>query len=138
MPGEAFKQRSAQRTLRQVASAMTSGSLGSATTWSNAITKSLPSVSWIAIERSGVNLQCRPIDVGAKRDAIFGHFGALGQAEDLKSAAVGQDRPRPPHELVQAAESGDRLFAGAQSQMVGVGQHDLGTRLAQADRCRPP
>ena len=49
----------------------------------------------------------------------------LGQAEHLEPAAVGQDRPLPTREAVQAAERGHRLVPGAQMQVVGVAEHDL-------------
>ena len=49
----------------------------------------------------------------------------MGQAEELKAAAVGQDRAVPAHEAVQPAERGDDLFAGPQREMIGVAQHHL-------------
>ena len=54
-----------------------------------------------------------------------------GQAEELEAAAVGQDRPVPAHEAVQAAQVADHLLAGPQGQVIGVGQHHLGPGLAE-------
>ena len=45
---------------------------------------------------------------------------ALGQAEDLKAAAVGEDRPVPAHERVQAAERRDSLLARPQREVIRV------------------
>jgi hypothetical protein len=48
------------------------------------------------------------------------------QAEDLKSAAVRQDRMIPVHEAVQTAQMFYQAMPGPQIQMVGIGQDDLG------------
>jgi len=59
------------------------------------------------------------------------------EAEDLKAAAVREDRSRPPDEPVQTAAAGDQLVTGPQEQMVGVAQDDLGIHLLQvAMQCR--
>ena len=62
-----------------------------------------------------------------KGHAFFGDLAQLGQAEHLEPAAVRQDGAIPLGELVQAAHLGHQLITGAQMQMVGVAQHDLGT-----------
>ena len=49
-----------------------------------------------------------------------------GEAEHLIAAAVGQDRPRPADEAVQAAAPRDEIVAGPQIQVIGVAQQDLG------------
>ena len=64
-----------------------------------------------------------------KTAACFGDLRAVRQAEDLKAAAVGQNRAVPAHELVQSAQSADQLVAGPQGQMVGVAEHHLGAGL---------
>ena len=48
----------------------------------------------------------------------------LGEAEDLEAAAVGEDRPVPVHEAVQAAQLGDQLVAGPQGEVIGVAEDD--------------
>ena len=62
------------------------------------------------------------VDVRAKDGLLFRHLDKMGQAEQLKSAAVGQDRSVPAHEAMQAAEGGHRLFAGPQGKMIGVAE----------------
>ena len=54
-----------------------------------------------------------------------------GQAEDLVAAAVGQERPVPAHEAVQAAEGGHEVVARAQHEVVGVGEEDRRPDLPQ-------
>ena len=68
----------------------------------------------------------RAVDVGLKRHAILVELSELGERHDLKAAGIGQDRPRPIHELMQAAERRDPLRAWPQHQMIGVGEHDIG------------
>ena len=63
---------------------------------------------------------------------MLGHLGALGEAEDLEAAAVGENRPRPLHELVQAAKLGDDFITRAKQQVIGIGQ----TRSARRFRAR--
>ena len=52
------------------------------------------------------------------------------QRHDLEAAGIGEDRVRPVHEAVQAAERGDALGAGPQHQVIGVAEHDLGAGRA--------
>ena len=66
-----------------------------------------------------------------KRTPCSSTIDALGQAEELKAAAVGENRPVPAHERVQAAERRDDLLAGPQRQMIRVGQNHLRAGLAQ-------
>ncbi len=42
----------------------------------------------------------------------------------MKAAGIGEDRTLPGHEAVQAAELGDALVAGAQVEVVGIGQDE--------------
>lgn len=50
---------------------------------------------------------------------------AVPHREDLKAAGVGDDRPLPAHEGVQAAEALDHLRAGIEHQVEGVAEHHL-------------
>ena len=59
------------------------------------------------------------------------------QRHHLEAAGIGQDRQRPVHERVQAAERGDALGARPQHQMVGVAEHDLGAGCRTASGIRP-
>ena len=62
----------------------------------------------------------------AKLHAVVAELADLRQAEDLESTGVGEDRARPAHEVVQATEVAHHVGAGAQEQMVGVAENDLG------------
>ena len=121
----ASRHRRAQRTVRSAASRTTSRSLGSPTTWSSTIATSLPKALLDGhgpLRRDGHQ---PAVDVRAEDGLLFGHFDAMGEAEQLEAAAIGQDRPVPAHEAVQPAQRGDDLFAGPQREMVGVAQDHL-------------
>ena len=60
------------------------------------------------------------IQVRMEQHAFVGHLAKRVQAEDLKAAGVRQDRPRPIHELVQAAQPLDPFMAGPQKKMIGI------------------
>ena len=86
------------------------------------------------------------VEVGAKEHALLGYVEhlalvvraaaldlvghrAVAQREDLKAARVGDDRPPPAHELVQAAHLGDVLAAGADEQVEGVAEDHVVAQL---------
>ena len=71
------------------------------------------------------------IDVRAEYDAAFVDLTQRSQRHHLKAAGIGQDRISPPGEAMQATERGDALGAGAQHQMIGVAEHDVGAGVAQ-------
>ncbi len=68
------------------------------------------------------------VDMRLEGDARFGNAAELGQRHDLIAAGIGEDRPVPMHEAMQAAEPGDALGARPQHQMIGVGEEDVGAR----------
>ena len=72
------------------------------------------------------------VDRRLEADALLAELAELGQREDLEAAAVGDQRPLPAHELVQAAELGHQLLAGVQ-QTVAV--HVIGQEQGLAE-CR--
>ena len=84
----------------------------------------------MAMARSGDSSSRRAVDVRAKDGRLLGDFRVLGQAEELKAAAVGEDRAVPAHEAVQAAQIADHVFARPQRQMIGVAQDHLRTGRA--------
>ncbi len=56
------------------------------------------------------------------------------QAEHLKTARIGEYRPVPAHEAMQAAMRRDHLQPRAQPQVEGIAQHDLCADLVQLER----
>ena len=66
------------------------------------------------------------VDVALEDHALLVELPQAGQRHHLKAAAVGQDRARPGHEGVQAAQPRDPLGARAQHQVIGVGEDHLG------------
>ena len=65
-----------------------------------------------------------PVDVTLELDALVIHAAEPVEREDLKPARVGEQRAVPRHESVQPAELCDHVLAGANVQVVGVGEHD--------------
>ena len=66
--------------------------------------------------------------------ALLLDFAQAGQREHLESAGIGEDRLIPAHELVQPARLFDEVFAGADMQVIRVGEDDLRTDLVQFAR----
>ena len=92
---------------------------------------SLPSASWTSMVDSGVNIVRIAVQVRAEQHAFFGDLAQRVETENLESARIGEDRPGPVHELVQAAELADGLVAGPEEQMIGIAQDDLGVQIVQ-------
>ena len=72
------------------------------------------------------------VHVAAKLGALFGHNAGVGQGKNLKAAGIREHGPVPTHETVDAAELLKHLGSGAEEEVVGVGQQDLGADLAEA------
>ncbi len=92
---------------------------------------STPSRRWSPTTDSRREAQAGAVEVAAEGDAVVVDRAQRGEAEDLEAAAVGEQRPRPADEPVQAAEAGDRLDAGPHRQVVEVAQQDLRARLLE-------
>jgi len=70
-------------------------------------------------------------------DALLRQLAQLRQRHHLEAAAVGEDRPRPVHEGVQAAERGDALSPRPEHQVVRVAEHDLRAGTGHRLRSEP-
>ncbi len=81
--------------------------------------------------RSGREQVRRAVQVRAELGALLGDLPAVGEAEHLVPAAVGQDRMRPSDEAVQAAAPGNQLVAGTEIEVIGVAENDLRARLLE-------
>ena len=68
-------------------------------------------VAWISIERSGVSAWREPSMCDLEGHALLARPCGAWPAHHLEAAGIGQDRPRPAHEPVQAAERRDPLGA---------------------------
>ena len=93
-----------------------------------------PRCAWMSTARSGVS-RCR-LPSRCERNAapVLGDGPARAQAEDLVAAAVGEHRPRPADEAVQAAAPGDELVAGPQVEVIGVAQDDFRAEVLEVPR----
>ena len=58
----------------------------------------------------------------------------LAQGKDLEAAAVRENGAIPMHELMQAAGLLDELHAGAQEEVIGIGQDDARPQILQLIR----
>ena len=83
---------------------------------------SAPIDSCMATARSGGKGHGPAVDVRLKDGLFFGDFDAVGEAEQLEPAAVGQRRSGPSHEAVQSTVRGDHVLARPQGEVVGVAE----------------
>ena len=72
--------------------------------------------------------------VAAERHAVVVDGVEVVERDDLEPAGVGEDRPVPAHEAVEAPEPLDPLVAGPQVEVVRVGQDDLRPDLVEVVR----
>jgi hypothetical protein len=72
-----------------------------------------------------------PVHVASEARALLGDDPVVGEGEDLEPARVGEDRAVPAHEAVDPADAPERLRPGAQHEVVGVREDDLGAEGAQ-------
>ncbi len=66
-----------------------------------------------------------------KFNAVVGDFAQVRQRKNLVTAAIGQDRSVPIHEIVQAAEVFNHIQARPNEQVICVAENDLSIHLAQ-------
>ena len=66
--------------------------------------------------------------------ALLLDLAHLGERKHLKSAAVGQNRLVPVHELMQSAQLPNDFMAGSQEQVIGVRQQNLRADLVHLVR----
>ena len=69
------------------------------------------------------------VDMRGEMHAVLGDLAQAAEAVHLEAAGVGEDRALVLHEVVQAAELLQRGQAGAQVEVVGIGEHALGAYL---------
>jgi hypothetical protein len=67
----------------------------------------------------------RAVDVALEGDPVVVDLVDPGEREDLEAAGVGEDRPAPAHEAVEAADLAQHVEPGAEVEVVGVAEHDL-------------
>ena len=65
------------------------------------------------------------IDVRLERYSLFRNFCQPRQRKDLKSAAVGQNRPPPVHKSVKTVKLIDDLAARPEIEMICIAENDL-------------
>ena len=82
------------------------------------------------------------VEVGSEENAFFGDLAEGVEAEDLESAGIGENSAGPGHKFVESAELTDGFVAGAEEEVIGVGQDDFGVEVVEElggedafDRC---
>ncbi len=75
-----------------------------------------------AHHRLGSEPAPRAVEVASEIDTVLVDCTQRLQREHLKSAGVGDDRPVPAHEPVEASQVADYLIAGTEMQVIGVGE----------------
>ena len=74
------------------------------------------------------------VEVRLEAEAALVDGAALTEGKRLVAPAVGEDRPVPADEPVQASEAGDPLVARPEIEVVCVREHDLGASLDEIAR----
>ena len=74
------------------------------------------------------------VQVGSKLDAALFYLAALRKAEDMITAAVGENRFVPADELMKPAATCDQLIARAQHQVIRIAEDDAGANLSKVLR----
>ena len=75
------------------------------------------------------------INVRTENYAVLANIPQFGQAEHLKTAAVGQNRLIPVHKFVQTAGLSHQLMARAHIKMIRIAQNNLRAHLIQFLGC---
>jgi hypothetical protein len=70
--------------------------------------------------------------MGLKTHTLFADPSQIPKAENLKPAAVGQDRAIPVHEGMEPPQAPDQFVPRPQKEVVGVGQDDLGSDFTKS------
>ena len=65
------------------------------------------------------------VDVRAESHAVFAEFAQPGQAHDLKSAGIRQNRLIPVHKLMQAAHFLHQIGARPQHQVISIAEQNF-------------
>jgi len=69
------------------------------------------------------------IEVRLEEHPVLGDLAKAAQAEGLKAPRIGEDGVGPGHETVQSSHLADELVAGAEVEVVGVGQEDFDAEI---------
>ena len=98
---------------------------GVSTHSSKTIRMSAPSAIWTAMECSGENICLLPSRCERNSTPSSVSLRSFAERKDLETAGVRQQGAAPIHEAVDAADAADELVAGAEVEVVGVGEDDL-------------
>ncbi len=85
----------------------------------------------------GREMQQRAVEVRLEDHLVVGELSCGGEAEDLEAPAVGQDRPRPLHQLVQPPEVPHHFRSRPDREVVRVGQDHRRAEVGELVRPDP-
>lgn len=71
------------------------------------------------------------VEVRAELHALFADFAQLAQAEHLKPAGIGEQRPLPGHEFVQSAKLPHLRRSRTKIKMISITQEQFHPKLLQ-------
>ena len=92
---------------------------------SRAMITSAPRASWILDIQLRGDEMLAAVDMRAEFNAFVIDFPQAGQAENLETAAVGQNSPVPVHETVQPAHLADDIDPRPEVEVIGIGEYHL-------------
>src|SRR5208282_857250 len=78
--------------------------------------------------------QRRAVHMRIELDAVWFDFPDSGKAENLVTAAVGENRQFPVHEPMQPASGANDVESGPDVEVIGVAEDDLRTHFAEFAR----
>ena len=102
--------------------AISSRLAGSAGQWSRHIATSAPSALLNGDGPLGSQLEQAAVEVRPERQPLVINPAPIGQAENLETAGIRQDRPVPAHERVQSAQRRNDVLTRPKRQVVGIRQ----------------
>ena len=69
-----------------------------------------------------------------ERHPLIIYLTGLRKRENLEAARIGEHRIRPAHEPMQTTQPSNHIVAGAQVEVIGVGEHKRGAQFLDLDR----
>jgi hypothetical protein len=76
--------------------------------------------------------------MGVEFDALFRNFPELGKRKNLETAAVGENRTVPAHEVVKSAEVPDEFVTRPNMQVISIGKDNLTAEARKVFRRKRP
>ena len=69
-----------------------------------------------------------------ERHPFIVYLAGLRERENLEAARIGEHRIRPAHEPMQTTQPSNHIVAGAQVEVIGIGEHERSAQFPDLDR----